>query len=498
MHRYVLPDSCMISTALQMTCILLHRQRFSFTKKDSLMEKLFNIFSLFSILFIITEQMIVASSTFFIINMGLHLGDESSILWFLCFVVSLTLVFIPRIFKYRCLVKARYRAFRHYLEMYEKNLYSHPYLKTSRKFCGQKQAYFQNQLWQTISESYVFLDDFVTTLLNVVFNVAAISFTLSRGFLVSYFCSAFLTAAGAFLFRKRIRYRSMDAQERQSFIQAALFSGWDTMLTGNAYNWRAWKRAFEIKMKEGECSEKEYYSFNSCVSFVLMAVSMLPVVFAAGRILLSNGSGGIMLATAVSLPRHVSNIQYMNFLVEDFTAFAGLTAKLRNIRTAADAVKNPEGYQGKINWQNISFTKGDCTFSFSSMDECISYFETLLCHEEKGRIVMKGENGSGKTTVMMLLKEHFREKAYLYPNHTNLFFKDVCNGEYSTGEKVRADLSQLIENENEIGASLYLFDEWNANLDPVSQKKTDVFIEQISRQSLVLETLNKDGKDYAL
>ena len=215
---------------------------------------------------------------------------------------------------------------------------------------------------------------------------------------------------------------------------------------------------------------------------------MLPVVFAAGRILLSNGSGGIMLATAVSLPRHVSNIQYMNFLVEDFTAFAGLTAKLRNIRTAADAVKNPEGYQGKINWQ----------ISFSSMDECISYFETLLCHEEKGRIVMKGENGSGKTTVMMLLKEHFREKAYLYPNHTNLFFKDVCNGEYSTGEKVRADLSQLIENENEIGASLYLFDEWNANLDPVSQKKTDVFIEQISRQSLVLETLNKDGKDYAL
>ena len=462
------------------------------------MESLVNIFSLQALLFMAAEQFLVGLSTLCVINLGLHLGDGQSIHWFLGFVISLTLVFIPRIFKYRCLVKARYRSFHRFMEMYEKNLYSHPYLKTSRKFCGQKQAYFQNQLWQTLSEACTFLDDAVSTLLNVVFNVIAISFTLSRGFLAAYFCSALITAAGAFLFRKRIRYKSIDAQERQSSIQAAFFSGWDTMLTGNAYNWREWKRSFEIKMKEGECSEKGYYSFRSFVSFILMAAGMLPVVLVAARMLLSDGYDGIMLATAVSLPRHVSNIQYMNFLVEDFTALAGLTAKLRNIRTAADAVKNPEGYQGKIYWQNISFTKGDCTFSFSSMDECISYFEKLLCHEEKGRIVMKGENGSGKTTVMMLLKEHFREKAYLYPNHTNLFFKDVCNGEYSTGEKVRADLSQLIENENEIGASLYLFDEWNANLDPVSQKKTDIIIEQISRKSLVVETLNKDGKDCAL
>ena len=462
------------------------------------MESLVNIFSLQALLFMAAEQFLVGLSTLCVINLGLHLGDGQSIHWFLGFVISLTLVFIPRIFKYRCLVKARYRSFHRFMEMYEKNLYSHPYLKTSRKFCGQKQAYFQNQLWQTLSETCTFLDDAVSTLLNVVFNVIVMSFTLSHGFLAAYFFSAFMTAAGAFLFRKQIRNRSRDTQERQSAIQSALFSGWDTMLMGNAYNWREWKRSFETRMKGGENSEKGYYSLRSFVSFVLMVAGMLPVVLVAARMLLCDEYGGIMLATAVSLPRHVSNIQYMNFLVEDFTAFAGLTAKLRNIRASADAVKNPETYQGKINWQKISFTKENTAYSFSSINECISFFRTWLEHEEKGRIVMKGENGSGKTTVMMLLKEHFREKAYLYPNHTNLFFKNASAGEYSTGEKVRADLSELIDSRNETGASLYLFDEWNANLDPLSQKKTDVFIEQISRQSLVLETLNKDGKDCAL
>ena len=457
------------------------------------MESLVNIFSLQALLFMAAEQLLVGLSTLCVINLGLHLGDGQSIHWFLGFVISLTLVFVPRIFKYRCLVKARYRSFHRFMEMYEKNLYSHPYLKTSRKFCGQKQAYFQNQLWQTLSEACTFLDDAVSTLLNVVFNVIVMSFTLSHGFLAAYCYSAAMTVVGAFLFRKRIRYKSIDAQERQSSIQAALFSGWDTMLTGNAYNWREWKRSFEIKMKEGECSEKGYYSFRSFVSFILMAAGMLPVVLVAARMLLSDGYDGIMLATAVSLPRHVSNIQYMNFLVEDFTAFAGLIAKLSNIRTSADAVKNPKSYQGKVDWKNISFTKGNRTFSFSSMDECISYFETLLCHEEKGRIAVRGENGSGKTTVMMLMKEHFSEKAYLYPNHTNLFFKEAGSGEYSTGEKVRADLSQLIESRHETGAILYLFDEWNANLDSISQKKTDIIIEQISRQSLVIETLNKDS-----
>ena len=457
------------------------------------MGSLVNIFSLQALLFMAAEQLLVGLSTLCVINLGLHLGDGQSIHWFLGFVISLTLVFVPRIFKYRCLVKARYRSFHRFMEMYEKNLYSHPYLKTSRKFCGQKQAYFQNQLWQTLSEACTFLDDAVSTLLNVVFNVIVMSFTLSHGFLAAYCCSAAMTVVGAFLFRKRIRYKSIDAQERQSSIQAALFSGWDTMLTGNAYNWREWKRSFEIKMKEGESSEKGYYSFRSFVSFILMAAGMLPVVLVAARMLLSDGYDGIMLAAAVSLPRHVSNIQYMNFLVEDFTAFAGLIAKLSNIRTSADAVKNPKSYQGKVDWKNISFTKGNRTFSFSSMDECISYFETLLCHEEKGRIAVRGENGSGKTTVMMLMKEHFSEKAYLYPNHTNLFFKEAGSGEYSTGEKVRADLSQLIESRHETGAILYLFDEWNANLDSISQKKTDIIIEQISRQSLVIETLNKDS-----
>ena len=466
---------------------------YSFNLKDFAMGSLVNIFSLQALLFMAAEQLLVGLSTLCVINLGLHLGDGQSIHWFLGFVISLTLVFIPRIFKYRCLVKARYRSFHRFMEMYEKNLYSHPYLKTSRKFCGQKQAYFQNQLWQTLSEACTFLDDAVSTLLNVVFNVIVMSFTLSHGFLAAYCCSAAMTVVGAFLFRKRIRYKSIDAQERQSSIQAALFSGWDTMLTGNAYNWREWKRSFEIKMKEGESSEKGYYSFRSFVSFILMAAGMLPVVLVAARMLLSDGYDGIMLATAVSLPRHVSNIQYMNFLVEDFTAFAGLIAKLSNIRTSADAVKNPKSYQGKVDWKNISFTKGNRTFSFSSMDECISYFETLLCHEEKGRIAVRGKNGSGKTTVMMLLKEHFSEKAYLYPNHTNLFFKEAGSGEYSTGEKVRADLSQLIESRHETGAILYLFDEWNANLDSISQKKTDIIIEQISRQSLVIETLNKDS-----
>ena len=116
------------------------------------MESLVNIFSLQALLFMAAEQFLVGLSTLCVINLGLHLGDGQSIHWFLGFVISLTLVFMPRIFKYRCLVKARYRSFHRFMEMYEKNLYSHPYLKTSRKFCGQKQAYFQNQLWQTLSE----------------------------------------------------------------------------------------------------------------------------------------------------------------------------------------------------------------------------------------------------------------------------------------------------------------------------------------------------------
>ncbi|MET3740638.1 hypothetical protein [Faecalicatena orotica] len=445
------------------------------------------------LLFVVFEQIIVAFSTFCMIKLGTGITDEHSLIWFWEFVISLVIVFVPRIFKQKCMVKAKYASFKCYVSLYEENLYNYPYLKTNHEFCKRRQSFFHNQTWQVIEETYAFVGDFSATVLNVLFNILVIGFSLNIRFIVAYICSACVIAAGLFSTKKIIARKSDVAQVTQSSVQEAMFDGWDTLLIGNRYNWSQWMQSFKAKTKDAEQAEVNYNILNNFLSFLIMAGSIIPIIIVTVKMILNNlNSVGMLTAILVTLPRQVSNIQYLSIVIEYLTELVGIKEKINNINDALKKVEHPEKYYGTIQWNNISFFICGRENIFCNLEECMNFLAERVNNGVPGRLVIKGKNGSGKTTLLMLIKEYFGNDAYLFPNHTRLYFEKNDVKEYSTGQRFRANIEDLIKNNIQSQVKLILFDEWNANLDIRNQAAVSEYIDQLATTLVVVEVRNRE------
>lgn len=457
------------------------------------MKNFFNKYGGVFLIFAAFEQMIGASSTFFMIKLGSNLIQGHSLVWFWAFVISLILVFIPRIFKQKYMIKAEYTTFDAFISRYEKNLYNYPFLKTNNEFCKEKQAFFHNQTWQIIEEAYYFAEDFITTILNVAFNIIIIVVSLNNKFFIAYLCSAVFILAGVLLTKKVIARKSTDAQLKQSNVQSTLFDGWDTLLIGNQYNWSKWRESFKEKKINAEKAGISYSVFNNFVSFLVMIGSIIPIIAVTFEIILKNTNNINMLtATLLILPRQVNNIQYLSIIIEYLTEMFGIKEKINNIEMASKKIDCPEKYYGKINWADLSFSFHNQYQKFNCLEEFLRFLDENIKNHISGRLVIKGKNGSGKTTLLMLIKQHYGNDAYLFPNHTRLFFKANDDKEYSTGQKIRVNIEELLENNIQKQVKIFLFDEWNANLDMQNQKEISKYIEHLASDKLILEVRNKE------
>ena len=92
----------------------------------------------------------------------------------------------------------------------------------------------------------------------------------------------------------------------------------------------------------------------------------------------------------------------------------------------------------------------------------------------------------------MRIKEYFGDRAYLFPNHTRLFFEDSNEKEYSTGQRLRANVEEVLDRMKDPSVRLFLFDEWNANLDEENQKEISEYIDRLAKRGLILEVRNKE------
>lgn len=457
------------------------------------MDTLINKYCFPWLLSAVIQQLIVGSSTFFMIQLGLDLGDRMALVWLLGFVFSLVFVFVPRIFNERFLVKAKYRAFEKHVGLYEENLFACPYLRTDRAYNSGHQAFFQNQTWLVINEAYDFLDDFVSLVLNVVINIAVISSALTSQFLLAYLVAVFIIVISIKFSGKTIAHKSAVSQEKQGRVQSIMFPGWDTILVGNKYNWWLWKKEFNKSVEGARNAEIGFRLASNLLSLGIIAVSIIPITIVIMRILFSEPhDAGFLTAIVVTLPRHVNNIQHLSLVIEDLAAFLGIREKVRMLVKASSKIEDASRFQGDIDWSRLTFILGQEELQFDSFDDCISFINRCIGSTVGNHMLVIGGNGAGKTTLLMKIKEFFGDDAFFYSNHLDLYFADSSSNDYSTGQRVRADMNELMEARLQRQVRLFLLDEWNANLDDQNQARIQEEIDKLAADSFVIEVRNKD------
>lgn len=441
-----------------------------------------NRYSLFVLLFVVIQQLIVASSTLWIAKLGNAVVEGGQIYpWLVLFISSLVIVFLPGMGANFYLEKAKYCSFHEYVICFEKAFCGKASIRTDTSVRNEIQPYFNNEAWLVLDHSYTFFSDIITTATNVLFNVVVLGFVVDRKFMFAYLLSVPIFIILLSITKRKSEKLAIDTQIARTGLMQSLLPGWDTILINNKLNTDVWWREF---------TKKYYNSLRATLSstFFVELVFNLSVVLAVSPVLIviflviwqSRFQPEVLIVLVATLPRQVQIVQHISFVVMNAVRWHVTKAKIVgivSILTRGDNKSLP-----KIMWDELSFE--GVSKPINDLDSLLKQIESATAM----RITIRGKNGSGKSSLLNHLKGVYGNKAFLLPTTSDLLFPTTVNKTFSSGEKIQASLRDLYQLED---ISFFLLDEWDGNLDVGNTSIIDNEINKLAKKRCVIEVRHK-------
>ena len=337
---------------------------------------------------------------------------------------------------------------------------------------------------QIVSDVVDFLYSMTSMLASSGVSVLLISLYVLKGFYICYFISALLCAVVTYKMGHLQTDSAHQAEKAFNKFISTLPNSWLANSLGepvlmerhSAIFHRLWKtyRGYALR------ATHTFQTFSLVQAVSIWGPTTILIVYQLKEMPLSN-----ILAFAVILPRITETLLDVSGIVSNFGQYLSL--------------------KGRINWLNETLNKQSQTNSekhitfrklklvqiyqdkrnnleFSSVKEL---FELL---PPSGRFRLEGDNGAGKSTIMIILKSMFGDSA-LYVPAKELIFPIKYIG-LSDGQRKQKDIQQLFK----IFASkkhVLLLDEWDTNLDLQNAQLVSKQIDELAQIILVIEVSHR-------
>ncbi len=444
---------------------------------------IFNQAVLIAIVFLIVQQLIVASSTMWITRLigSIQLGSFS-FLWLGLYLGSLFLPYFPGAAALIEMAKAKVRAqvsfVNRFAEVYAGNVLEWSQASQHTK----KTSTLTGEAPRAMDAYLDYVYHLASSGLNVAFNLLALAVVIESLLLVSYGIGLGISFLILKLQKKRKKILALRSQQGRIHWIGMLLKAWDHVLLNNRYNFHIWKDRTEKRGERFKWSAIKLEGYSQAVAISMAFALLIPSFLLVGILAYTRRTDLVWLAMlVVILPRLFQVLAYsyeMLFVLADFPmqqGRLGTVLKLVDPSNSVDIDKTLSALEKRIHWHHISTT-------FGSEDQDAYAFMSAL--PAQGRITLKGENGSGKTSLLLLLKQKYGEKAFYLPAKHDLLFY-FSKDKLSTGQYARKLLEELI---GSVEAPILLLDEWDANLDAENAKKTSDVIAQLAVQKCVIES----------
>ncbi len=216
---------------------------------------------------------------------------------------------------------------------------------------------------------------------------------------------------------------------------------------------------------------------------------------------------------AAVLPRQIEMTKDCYTLASGWNDMVAVWARLGG---AVDSMRpDPDAaYDRRIKYDRLVLREDEQAKTVASLDEALS----LVYSKGTGRINVRGGNGSGKSTMLAALKASIKNRAYYWPTTDRLAFQFAEGMElenvdedidpellaeagepeqrtppkkvgFSSGERQLKSLQEIVRFTD---ASIYLLDEWDANLDPKNWAAANALVEKLASRARVIEISHRD------
>ena len=274
----------------------------------------------------------------------------------------------------------------------------------------------------------------------------------------------------------------------QSMVSLKLLSSWDNIVLQNTISSKNWEKGTLASMEALEKGKIKSLVHFSSVRTVLYILVLFPVIF---RVILQMFPAELknltpeqlcnflffLLLGIYSFPHFFSFYRAVNNFVDVFGGF------LRVLRACGlhPIAKNTEFSCPEINWKKLNFMHDGLHLSLSSFEEVMNITDNF----SPGRYYVLGPPGCGKTTFLVLLKQHFLEQSFFLPGQNTLSFGKPTDDIFDPAERVEQSLKYVFENSS---CPLILLDDWDVYLTPELSNRVNQMIENVSQIRCVFES----------
>jgi ABC-type bacteriocin/lantibiotic exporter with double-glycine peptidase domain len=326
----------------------------------------------------------------------------------------------------------------------------------------------------TLESASSFLVDIVAIYLNITFTLLAL-FVVLGPVIAGSIAVALVVSFLILIFAYRVIQRMANQiQDAKLDALVSLQRIWDHLFFANRAISQLARRAAEDKTS-GLFQRSETYKLLE------QTISCLPVMISIPLLLVAISheiaSKHILLGALVAiLPRSLQLFQNIHAANSYAGQFILMKSKLANL----------ENFEQRLEIQNLlaQVSAQEITVSNLSDASAVPVQAMLSRMQEKplsmsGRYLISGRNGSGKSSLLRILKAQVEDAVLLGPN-IQLGHQDVAG---STGERQVKMIDSLIEQ----GVTVLLLDEWDANLDAANTEKLDRRLFELAGHLLVVE-----------
>jgi len=442
---------------------------------------------LYALLGVIIQQLMVASSTLWIVLLSKAVTSQNNIfIWLILFFASLSLVYLPSSLTAFFLGKAKFCALFNYIDQFCSSFQGKATLYTSKELKKLKKPYITHEAWLVIEEALQFSTTFLSLLLNVILNILAISFLINTAFLWSYALAFIWIVLSLSLTVNLLGTLSQKAQSKRTLMMDTLHPSWDSVLIDNSWNLQVWKKKWFLNHKNAQDTHLNSIYITEIVTCVSMLISLLPIFYVIFFEMRSHLTETAILVSLVAvLPRQVFCIQNMGDIVLYGGKLSTIRGKIKGLQRALLLPENSKKYEGSINWEKIEVKNREHILEkIVSFDSLVH----LISNTQKGRLTMRGSNGSGKSTLLAHIKQHFTHRAFLLPANSSLLFSSIDDRSFSSGEKATRIIDEILDN---IDTPIVLLDEWDANLDAKGIADISKKIDLLATRKCVVEVRHR-------
>jgi ABC-type transport system involved in cytochrome bd biosynthesis fused ATPase/permease subunit len=293
------------------------------------------------------------------------------------------------------------------------------------------------------------------------------------------------------------------------------YTAWDNVFAGNRYNLRLWLAGFKARLRDALRAQIWAIMTREGVSTLSGIIGLAAIFFVMVVVAVRNaGDTEVLVMLAAVLPRQIEMTKDVYTLASGWNDMVAVWARLGG---AVDNMRpNPDAaYDARIKYDRLVLREEEQAKTVGSLDEALK----LVYAKRTGRINVRGGNGSGKSTMLAALKASIKNRAYYWPTTDRLAFQfaegvelenedagidpdliaeageiehDANNSKkvgFSSGERQLKSLQEIVRFTD---ASIYLLDEWDANLDPKNRAAANALVEKLASRARVIEISHRD------